>query len=106
MIKFLKSSAAVGARAVMTLVVASMLGSLYVAPAFAERDNNHARQDNRHGDQGRRQWSGNRENYPYRPVYRRPYSYAQPVYVPPPMYYEPRQSPGVSFFFPLDLRHR
>lgn len=103
MIKYLKSRATGGTRAVLTLIVASMLGSLYVAPAFAEK-NNHARQDNRHSDQRRRQWSGDREHYPYRPVYRQPYAYSQPVYVPSPLYYEPRQSPGISFFFPLDLR--
>jgi hypothetical protein len=24
--------------------------------------------------------------------------------VPPPVYYEPQQSPGINLFFPLDLR--
>jgi hypothetical protein len=24
--------------------------------------------------------------------------------VPPPVYYAPRQSPGITLFFPLDLR--
>jgi hypothetical protein len=24
--------------------------------------------------------------------------------VPPPVYYRPQQSPGISLFFPLDLR--
>jgi len=39
----------------------------------------------------------------YRPEYRQPY-YSEPVYVPPPAYYYPQQSPGISFFFPLDFR--
>jgi hypothetical protein len=33
-------------------------------------------------------------------VYERP----QPVYAPPPVYYTPQPSPGISFFFPLDFR--
>jgi hypothetical protein len=38
-------------------------------------------------------------------VYQHPYHYSQPVYAPPPVYYAPQQSPGISFFFPLDYRH-
>jgi hypothetical protein len=37
-------------------------------------------------------------------VYQDPYRYSQPVYAPPPVYYEPRPSPGISLFFPLDIR--
>jgi hypothetical protein len=37
-------------------------------------------------------------------VYQHPYNYSQPVYAPPPVYYEPQQSPGISLFFPLDIR--
>lgn len=91
----------------MVLAFTSLVSGLSMSPAFAARDGEHDRGD-RQGDHGQRAWHGNRENYgyrpQYRPEYRRPYNYEQPVYVPPPVYYEPRQSPGISLFFPLDLR--
>lgn len=43
----------------------------------------------------RRSWNAHR--YPY-------VRYETPVYVPPPVYYEPSRSPGINFFFPLDFR--
>lgn len=58
----------------------------------------------RYGNYRQPEWRGDRRGYRYRPDYRRPYRYAEPVYLPPPVYYEPRQSPGISLFFPLDLR--
>ena len=30
----------------------------------------------------------------------RPYGYSEPVYVPPPVYYEPPPAPGISIFLP------
>ena len=98
-------------KALGLIALASAITGLTASPALADRDDNHGqgnRQGNRHGNQGQRGWhgdrDGNRHGYGYRPMYQQPYSYAQPVYVPPPVYYEPRQSPGVSLFFPLDLR--
>jgi hypothetical protein len=91
----------------MALAFASLVGGLSMSPAVAARDDGHDR-GNRQGDHGQRAWQNNRGNYgyrpQYRPEYRRPYNYEQPVYIPPPVYYEPRQSPGISLFFPLDLR--
>jgi len=93
-------------KTLFSLVLATLLGALSIAPAYADRDGERGR-GNRHGDQ----WRGDRDHREWRDdryrnqrMYRRPYMYAQPVYVPPPVYYEPRQSPGVSLFFPLDLR--
>ncbi len=60
--------------------------------------------NDRYGNYRQPEWRGDRSGYRYRPQYQQPYSYAQPLYVPPPVYYEPRQSPGITFFFPLDLR--
>jgi len=91
----------------MALAFASAISSLSILPALADNDDGYGRGDrhgdhgqrDRHGDNGRREWRGDREGYGY------PYTYAQPVYVPPPVYYEPRrESSGISIFFPIDLR--
>jgi hypothetical protein len=91
----------------MALAVASVMGAMAVTPALG---------DNRkgHQDQGlhKGQYKGDRDRTEYQPVYRPvyrpmyqdPYRYSQPVYAPPPVYYEPQPSPGISLFFPLDIR--
>ena len=105
----------VGRKVVTALAFASLISGLSIAPVLGAGDDDygwgaqrgdHGQRGNRHGDHGQRgEWRGEREDYyGYRPEYRQPYTYAQPVYVPPPVYYEPRQSPGISLFFPLDLR--
>ena len=95
-------------KVVMALAFASVISGLSISPAFADRDggNGRGRNGDRHEWRGdHREWRGDRDGYNgYRPEYRRPYSYAQPVYAPPPVYYAPRQSPGISLFLPLDLR--
>lgn len=100
----------------MALSLASLIGGMSISPALAEGDNGHGRSDPDGDRGGQREWHGNRPGHgyqagyqpEYRPEYRpqhvQHYHYAQPVFVPPPVYYEPRQSPGISFFFPLDLR--
>jgi hypothetical protein len=94
-------------KVMMTIAIASVTSSLFITPVFAERGDGHDRGDRRgnHGQHGPR---GGHVGPGYRPgywqEYRQPYVYAQPVYVPPPVYYEPRQSPGITLFFPLDLR--
>lgn len=101
-----------GRKAVIALAFASLISGLSISPAFADKHDGHDN-GNRHGNKhGQREWRGDRDGYRdgyrggyyYRPEYRQPYIYAQPVYVPPPVYYEPQQSPGISLFFPLDLR--
>src|ERR1035437_2736361 len=88
-----------GRTVVMTLVFASLIGSLAsISPVFADNDKGN-RQKARHSQNQSRD---DHERRGYRPVYRHPY--AEPVYVPAPVYYEPRQSPGISLFFPLDFR--
>jgi hypothetical protein len=88
---------------VIALAVASVTGGMSVTPAFGEdrghRDNGW-HNDNRHDD---RYWREHQRVY--RPVYRHPYTYSQPVYAPP-VYYPPQPSPGFSLFFPLDVRFR
>jgi hypothetical protein len=88
---------------VMALAVASVMGAMAVTPALG---------DNRkgHQDQGlhKGQFKGDRDRREYRPVYQPVYQpsynyYSQPVYAPPPVYYEPQASPGISLFFPLNF---
>ena len=84
---------------VMALAVASVMGGMAMTPALA-RDN-----DNRQGHRDNGRHNGRGDRHEYRPVYQQPY-YSQPVYAPPPVYYAPQQSPGISFFIPLDIHRR
>jgi hypothetical protein len=99
-----KNSRPTISKIVMALAVASVMGGMAITPALG---------DNRkgHQDQGlhKGQNKGDRERPEYRPVYRPVYQepyryYSEPVYAPPPVYYEPQVSPGISLFFPLDIR--
>ena len=74
---------------VMALTLASVMGGISVTPALA-RDND------------RRDERGRREQHS--PVYRHPHNYSRPVYAPPPVYYAPQPSPGISLFLPLNIR--
>ena len=84
-------------RIVTALAFASLMGGIAMTPALGASKDRH--------DKGwhKGEWKGDRDRREYRPVYQRPY-YSPPVYVPPPVYYAPQQSPGISFFFPLDFR--
>jgi hypothetical protein len=83
---------------VAAVTLASALAGVSIAPAYARND--HDRRG--HSDRGlhRGEWRNDRW------AYRDPYYYSQPVYVPPPVYYPPQPSPGISLFFPLNLRGR
>lgn len=91
------------------------LAGLVVMPALADKGDRHRGRGHGHDDhqrhgedyreEGRQgEWRIRDDGYHYVPVYPTPYFYSQPVYVPPPVYYAPRQSPGITLFFPLDLR--
>ena len=83
---------------VMALGVASVMGGMAITPALADNDHRQVRRDNgRHNGE----WRGDRND---RRGYQQSYYYSQPVYAPPPVYYDPQPSPGISLFFPLDLR--
>lgn len=91
----------VSCKAALSLTLAVLFGILCVTPAVAKNDKpERDRRVVRHQPEPKR---GDRYARDYRQDHR-PYHYAQPVYVPPPVYYEPQQSPGISLFFPLDLR--
>lgn len=87
-------------RIMTALALASVLGATAVTPALAKDHDGHhdngrhngQRHGERHGEQyGER----NDGNYYYG---RRDY------YASPPAYYAPQQSPGITFFLPLDFR--
>jgi hypothetical protein len=94
----------------MLLAVASLLGGAMTAPAYADDDHrghydqrdHRDRHDDRHDDR-----RDDRRGYRHddRHDYGHPYVYAQPVYVPPTVYVEPQQSPGISLFLPIYFRH-
>ena len=92
-------------RIMTALAVALVIGSAAMTPALADNDHH---DKGWHKGERKGEWHGDRDrhDYYYRPQYQHPY-YSPPVYVPPPVYYAPQQSPGISFFFPLDIRvHR
>jgi hypothetical protein len=98
-------------KAVTVFAFASLISGMSISSAYADNDDGHGRdrhdnrgQQERRGDRDQHDWRNDRERNWRRPEYRHPYTYAQPVYVPPPVYDEPRPSPGISLFFPLDLR--
>ena len=85
-------SATVG-KIVMALACASMIGGMFIAPAFGE---DHGRRDGyQHGryKKSRRVYQPPRRYYP------------APVYAPPPVVYYPApyQSPGISIIFPFHI---
>jgi hypothetical protein len=83
---------------VMALAVASVMGGMAITPALGASNDRHDK-----GWHKGEQRQSDRDRREYRPQYQQPY-YSRPVYVPPPVYYAPQQSPGISFFFPLDFR--
>ncbi len=81
----------------MGVVLAAMISSIGVAPAFGKDDH---KRKGKHGNgfyepRGR---GYDRDRYRQR-VYR-PYGYRERVYIPPPVVYEPPPPPGISIFFP------
>ena len=80
----------------MGLVLAAMIGSIGIAPAFGKDDH---KAMGKH-DNGRYEKKGHGHRYGQsRPVYRS-YGYTERVYVPPPVMYAPPPPPGISIFFP------
>ena len=92
-----------GIRFGIALAVAGVLGAMAMSPAYADdhgrgdrgdrggHDRGYDRGHWRHGyDRG--DWRGNGYYEPYQ------------VYAPPPVYYPPQPSPGISLFFPVHIR--
>ena len=107
----------------MALAFASVMGCMTISSAlgqynqYNQPNENRARAaqdrnqyDNRNQSDSRNR-NARRDQSAYRPTYQHPYHYSQPVYAPPTTYYYPQQrsgislqSPGISLFFPLDVR--
>jgi hypothetical protein len=92
----IKSFSSMVGKIVMAIVFVSMIGGMYIAPAFGKNG------DDRRGynRQGRYE-HGRYEHGRYVP---RPYYHPQPVYAPPPVVYVPAPSPGISLVFPIRIR--
>ncbi len=91
------------------LVLAVLIGSVNVAPSFADDDHGRGeRHDNgRYENRGRGYERDRYERHRYErhrhERYRReyrPYGYRERVYVEPPVVYVPPPQPGISIFFP------
>lgn len=84
------------------------IGCFSISPAFAEHGEGHGRGGERHGEHGHGGWRGGHGGgYGYRNGYGgygNGYGYAQPVYIPPPVYAPPMISPGINLVFPLNFR--
>jgi hypothetical protein len=90
-----KNGSSTVGKIVMALVFASAIGGIFIAPAFGrDDDRREGYQERGRSEQGRRRYQPRRRYYP------------GPVYAPPPVVYSPApyQSPGISFFFPFDIR--
>ena len=86
----------------IALIFSTAISALSISPAFADREG-HGWGGGGRGDH--QEWRGNGGGgYGRRYQQLQPYGYAQPVYVPPPVYYPRQQSPGISLFLPLNLR--
>ena len=87
----------------MALALAAVLGAVSITPALSKGNDKHHDNGWHKGEQ-----RSERSDYYYRErrdaAYYQPYYYSAPVYAPPPVYYAPQPSPGISLFFPLDVR--
>jgi hypothetical protein len=87
------------------LVLAVMIGSIAVAPAFGKNDHKQMgkHHNGRYEHRGRGYDDRNHRHVQSRPVYRsyNYYGYRERVYYPPPpVVYEPPPPPGIGIFFP------
>ena len=81
----------IAGRIILGLVLAAMLCSMDVAPAFSK-------ERNRGHDNGRYEKRGHA--YGHNKRAHRPYGHREPVYVAPRVIYAPPPPPGISVFFP------
>jgi hypothetical protein len=85
-------------RLAMALVLAAALGSLAAAPALARDEHGGGHQARGGHDHGHdRGHGGGGFDVGV---------YADPVYAPAPVYYDPQPSPGISVMLPLNVRIR
>jgi len=83
-----------------------MIGSLNVAPSYADNDRNRGKKyDNRRHDHRAAGYDRNRHGGHGRWHDRRGYRYYEDgyrhrIYAPPPVFYAPPPEPGIRIFFP------
>ena len=80
------------ARITMAIALASAVGGLGMTPSVAEVRDNHGHDARDRGH----------KSVPVRHDYR-PERYRSSYYAPPPVYYAPQSSPGISLFIPINI---
>ena len=91
-----KFSSTVG-KMLMALVFASMIGGVFIAPAFGDDD------DRRGGYYEHGRYEHKRYEHERRGYQPRTY-YSEHAYTPPMDVYVPMPSPGISLVFPIHVR--
>ena len=87
-------------RILMTIIFASVIGGLSAGPALGDNNKRGGpKQQGRH-DNRRFQEDRGRHYDRDRQVYRHYRYEPEPIYAPPPVFYAPEPSPGISIFFP------
>jgi hypothetical protein len=87
----------------MALACAATVVTLLLSPPLAAAEDSDKPEAGQVDREPRTWQSDHKGNFVYQPD-RYPYQYAQPVYVPPPVYYDRPLSPGIVLFFPFDYR--
>ena len=88
----------------IAFVLAAAVCALPMRPAIAQDRDGHDRQvqsDREHRDDRYNQHDRRYQDQRRAPRYR---YHQYPVYVPPPVYYPRHASPGITLFFPLEIR--
>lgn len=83
------------------LVLAMAFGALAATPVLARDENGHGDRDRGGHDRGHRDRGHDHDRGGFGVGV-----YADPVYVPPPVYYDPQPSPGISIALPLNIHIR
>ena len=101
-----KFSSTVG-KMLMALVFASMIGGVFIAPAFGDDDDRRGGYGTggqyQHSQYGDSRYEHGRYEHGQRGYQHRTY-YSEPVYAPPVDVYIPTPSPGISLVFPIHVR--
>jgi len=93
-----------GSKILLGLAIATMIGSMDMAPAFAKgKQDRGGKHDRGRYDHRGRGYDHGRYGHDRR-VYRS-YGYRDRVYVPPPVFYAPPPPPGIGIFFPPIIIH-
>lgn len=93
-------------KVLLGLALTVMIGSLNVAPSYADNDRNRGKKyDNRRHDHRAAGYDRNRHGGHGRWHDRRGYRYYEDgyrhrIYAPPPVFYAPPPEPGIRIFFP------